>query len=318
MAMNDPITPGDLSAFADGELDSTATMHLLEQMAKDPTLAQKALEAQRLKQAIGRSMQRIVPAPPAELRQHLEQMMLEADHPDQASGSTRLTFPSSESPAPSKASGSPSPRSGSVLEGRLLGLMGRWSPAAAAAVLLLAAVLTRLLPASSAEVFDPDRHVAYPGIIPVSQVDQFMGRHVRCMDQIEPLRESNKFPLQVEQLPSTIEKVIGCKPLSPLDLSALGYTFWKAGECGIPRKKAVHLIYRALPDTGRQDSLSLWMVRDQGQLDIPERQTCLATPENAVHPVIVWRDGGLVYYLVGDAEPLVRTVADSLASATRP
>ncbi len=308
ITMNDPITPDHLSAFADGELDSASTMRLLELMASDPGLARQALDAQKFKQAVGRSMQMQVPPMPADLQARITQIAqsVDADHDQPSQPSAPLAFP----PQPTTAA-TPPPRPPS--QGPLW-FIGRWSPAAIAAMLLIATLVARIVPASTAEVFDPDRHLAYPGIIPVSQVDRFASRHVRCLDQIESLRETTKFPEKVELLPLSVEQVVGCRPGPTLDLSTLGYTFWKAGECGIPQNKAVHLIYRALPDTGRQDSLSLWMVRDDGQLSIEEGQTYLATPESAVHPVIVWRDGGMVYYLVGDAMPLVRNVADQLAT----
>jgi hypothetical protein len=201
-------------------------------------------------------------------------------------------------------------------------------PAAVAAGLLIAALLTRVPPnttaspdagqpvtaVSSAEPFDPLRHVAYPDVLPVAQVDRFMNRHVHCLDKIEALRESTKFPTEIALLPDSIKDAIGSKPYPTLDLSALGYAFWQAGECSIPGSPAVHLMYKALPETGRTDSLSLWIVADDGQLHLQEGKTYLASPENAVHPIIVWRDRGMVYYLVGDARPLVEGAAQQLAS----
>jgi hypothetical protein len=306
--MDDPKMTDNIAAFVDGELDSAAMGRLLEQMAGDPAMTQQALAAYQMKQAIRRSLQSETLETPAKLRSEIATslggMTERGDQPQPAANALTMQA----------ATGSWWAR-GPALR--------RWVPAMAAAVLLLAAVVARIAPGTGGEpgtktggdLLHTVQQPQDPGILPASQVDRFVARHVRCQSQIDKLRESVQFPTEVAMLSGSIETFVGSRPGIALDLTELGYTFWKAGECRIPSSPAVHLIYRAMPQSDRHDSLSLWMERDQGQLaNLEEGKTYRASPDNAVHPTFVWRDGGMIYYLVGDALDAAEPTAMQLAT----
>jgi hypothetical protein len=295
MNMDDLHFFDDAAALVDGELDEPALARVLEKLARDPELARQALAARRLKMAVARQMQGQAPALPDALRQRVAALMDDGPMQSQEAVETRRPVATATSANP-------------------IGRIGRWAPALVAAMLLLAALIARVAPLAT-DMPGPgwDSEASYAAVLPASQMSRFASRHERCQFQRQMIREIADFPTQVERAPASIEAIIGSKPHTTLDLSALGYTFWKAGECGIPGGASVHLMYRATDESLPSKWLSLWIVRDEGQLDMEEGITFVATPPNAAHPIIVWRDNGTIYYLVGDAMPVVRQAAVQLA-----
>ena len=54
-------------------------------------------------------------------------------------------------------------------------------------------------------------------------------------------------------------------------------------------------------ETSGGDAVSLWIVEDKGQLDAIPPGVIHTAGANRPHPVIVWRQGGMIYYLTADS-----------------
>lgn len=271
----------DLMAFADGELDGDAKVELLRQLAERPDDARALVHQQQLRTAVAAAMTHATPAVPDAVRQRIAAM----------------------------ADPSPIAR---------IGFAGRWMPAAVAAVLLFGAVIVlnimlrldqpRMGPQlASAPI---DMH-----LISNETLDRFAGRHVQCTTTPGSLLQAD-WPNNLERLPDAISKYLGAQTNGMLDLSALGYQFAGAGPCRIPGDPSAHLIYHRMTN-GRRESISLWMRPDDNRYDVPQRQIYRVTDPGAAHPVLLWRDNGVIYYLVGDSPLDAERAGDELLSRRR-
>lgn len=279
----------ELAAYADGELDADKRMSMMRRMSADPSATLQTLHQQTLREAVSRSICQHTPATPADLRARIEQLVDSTDD-------------------------SPNTQSGSTDRSAVAGRIGfhRWTPAAVAAALLLAATILFFATPRS----DPSTST----VLAASLVSQFENRHDDCARMREQLYSSQSFPVTAAELPSAIEQTIQVKACPSLDLSEFGYRFWKAGHCNLPGQDGVHLIYNTTgDDSGKDTALSLWIVKDTGRFDhIKPGQ--LHRIESASYPMIVWRHGGMVCFLIGDAAvdqvDRVDQVADYLAHAS--
>jgi hypothetical protein len=258
-----------LAAFADGELDVEQSLGVLEHMAMNPVATRRVMHQQQLRQAVGRTLRAATPAPPAYLRAALE-VKLGAPAANAAADADRGPY--------------------------RLRWLGRWLPLAAAAVLLLASALTlyHARPAASGG------EGAAQTVLAPDLVDKFAARHNGCARALQQLNDAAAFPADLKAMPARLAAYLGTQPYGVLDLSALGYDFWKAGKCILPGPAAVHLIYRR-HDGGARDSLSVWIAADKGQVPIDADKPSLIAGADKPHPMIVWRHEGLVYYIVGDS-----------------
>ncbi len=259
-----------IASFADGELSGHDNLHLLEQSQQDPKVAQRIRHQQQLLRACRRVMREPMGCP-EDLRQRVAAMAEQQEEP------------ADHSPA-------------------VLARIGRWIPAAIAALLLLAAVgVYQAVPHSkpTADLF------------PVSQVDRFDSRHHLCSQTISALISDPDLPNNLDQLPAKLQEKLG-QPVPGLDLSALGYDFQAIGSCSIPGDNAVHLIYKADPATGRHDSISLWIRADDGRLPIEPGRLHASYGSHDDEKLLVWRHGGMVFYLLGDDPSRLEAVAKAL------
>lgn len=266
-----------LTAFADGELDGEQNLLVLKRLAQEPALAERIAGQQRLRKAVGRVMDGPQYKAPAALRDTLVRMSREeapAEDRDPAA-------------APRRSDAGPS----------VLARIGRWLPAAVAALFFIGA----LVALNHANNRDGGRLITAANVLNASLVDQFGNRHFKCSRDITPVHGTDRLPQDLAALPGALSDYFH-QPIDPqvLDLSALGYEFDVAGLCLLPGKGAVHLIYKSQPASGHSDMLSLWMRPFQEGSGIePDRLYTTADPENHF-PMVVWRHGNMVYYLVGD------------------
>ncbi len=276
---------GYLAAFADGELDVEQNLRVLEHMAMDPQSTRRVMHQQQLRQAVGRVIRGDAPGAPADLRGKVEAALADV--------------PATNTPRSTRA-----PRS-------VLAVIGRWAPAAVAAVLLVSA-LTVLRTADSSGPAVAGADVLFSA----AKVQEFGRRHVSCSRMLDRLHGSELFPRQVSQLPGALTAYLGDSGpvLGSLDLTGLGYRFVGAGKCLVPGTGSVHLVYEAAERTARSDSLSLWIRAYDGKTDIEPGKLYTASGPSAVHPVLVWRVGDVVYYLVGDGPEQTRVAAERLRS----
>ena len=292
--MNDH-TPQDerlkLQAFADGELSLNEQGELLQQMSDDPKIAQQVLHQRQLKEACARAQKADSAQCPAELRELVTAMFDEPARDAEPSPAVGQISASDASP--------------------VIGFIGRWAPAAVAAVLLISTVFVWVN-------ISGNQANGNAALLPASMVNQLTGRHVHCaMDPANSLHGDHDLVVnEVGELSSVLAQRFDATGVAGLDLSAIGCEFDAVGPCSIPGENAVHLIYH---DTlNNNQSLSLWI----RPYDPTGARPTPALEDNRVYtiqqddnpPVILWRQGELVYYLTGDG-PVREEIQTSLREA---
>jgi hypothetical protein len=292
LPINDP--DQTLAAFADGELDGERNLQVLKRMAQDPSMARRVAEHQKLRKAVAQAMDDPSMKAPAHLRERIRQLaQSERAQDEQARNVTRPR------PAP--------PQTGSPV----LAVIGRWMPAAVAAVLLIG---TLVVLNQAGVLGGRDRLITPAQVLNASLVDQFGNRHFKCSRNISPMIGTDKFPQNLSALPGALSDYFH-QPIDPgvLNLSSLGYEFDMAGLCVIPGKGAVHMIYKSKAPTGQSDSLSLWLrPYEKGSGIEPDKLYKTADPQKN-YPMLVWRHGDMVYYLVGDSYDAVERAFDAIS-----
>jgi len=287
-----PITTNELlSALADGELDLREHPDALAKLAQDPQAAQRVACLQQLKQACGKAMDRPEMKCPDELADKLRAMGAEQAAKTDQSVQTHAGGATVEP--------RPAPHSGPAVIGRV-GFASRWLPAAVAAVLLIAAGV--MFTASN-----PGGLVGVEGqaaaFLPVEQIDRFTGRHGDCTLDTGLLKNSERFgdASDFNELPGKLADYFQTSTDGlRLSLDGIGYEYQIAGACPVPGEGAVHMVYRHKNDPNR--AISVWLRPvDQRHADLKEGQVYANAGEDLMHPVIYWRQGELLYYLVGDS-----------------
>lgn len=273
-----------LMALADGELDVAERGRVLARLARDREAAAQVLWQQQLRESIGRAMTGSAPSAPHELRDRVEQL-------------------AARTPA-----GSDGPHVTGHARRAPLGRVGAWVPAAVAAVLLVSS-LAVFYAAASRSAGGGDGQ----SVLPASFARRFAQRHVQCSGDIAMLERAEAFPRELSRLPDELTAHFGSRPTPSLDLSALGYDFHAAGLCTLPGRNAVHLVYHAAERTGRHDSISLWMKSYAGTPPIEVGRVYAGPDDASVHPLVLWRDAGMIYFLVGDKQARVEAAAQRLS-----
>ncbi len=278
-----------LAAFADGELDGEHNLEMLKRMAQDPTTAQRVADHQKLRGAVAQAMDDPSMKAPAELRDRIGQLA-------QDEQARRVSKPS---PGPVPTTGSP-----------VLAVIGRWIPAAVAAVLFIGA----LVALNQAGETGPDRLITSAQILNTSMVDQFGDRHFKCARNITPMHGTDRFPQDLTALPGALGEYFD-QPIDQdvLNLSSLGYDFDMAGLCVLPGKGAVHMVYKSQAPTGQTDTLSLWLRPFEQGSGIQDAKLYKTADPTENFPMLVWRHGDMVYYLVGDSYDAVERAFDAIS-----
>jgi anti-sigma factor RsiW len=279
-----------LAAFADGELDGAQNLKVLEMVAKDPALAKRVAQYQELRGAVAKAMDTPSLQAPDALREQIGR--LAAEHESEPPVGSRQTAQTHQGPA-------------------VLAVIGKWLPAAVAAVLLIGTLVTinGVFPAGSPTL------ITQANFLNASLVDQFGSRHFKCSRKISPMYGIDQFPQDLTALPGALTDYFK-QPINAqaLNLSSLGYRFDVAGLCVIPGKGAVHLIYQSKAPTGQAETLSLWLRPfEEGSGIEPDRLYKTASPQENF-PMLVWRHGEMVYYLVGDSTDAVERAFDAISS----
>lgn len=272
-----------LSALADGELDVREHPDALAQIAQDAQASQRVVYQQQLKQACAKAMDTPEMKCPEALAGRLRAMGTQA----QGAGADEALGPTQTQAAPYAG---PS----------VIARIGRWFPAAVAAVLLIAAgvMFSQSNPGTNSGV--GSQAAAF---LPVDQIDRFTGRHGDCSMNLELLYQAEKFgdANGFDELPS---KIAGHFKASTdgmrLSLDGIGYQYELTGACPLPGKGAVHVVYRHKDDAKR--AISLWIKPAETQhAELKPGQVYSVGGSDPLHPIIIWREGNLLYYLVGDS-----------------
>lgn len=285
LPINDP--QQTLAAFADGELDGEHNLQVLRQMAQDPGTAARVAQHQQLRHAVAKAMDDPALTAPAELRQQIRDLA--------------ASVPVQQNQAPQQPSAQGSP---------VLAVIGRWLPTAVAALFFIGALVT---------LYSTDNPTHAPlitqaNVINASLIDQFGTRHFKCSRNITPMADADKFPKDIKALPGVLSDYFDQSVSADvLDLSSLGYRYDMAGICIVPGQGAVHLIYQSTAPNGSHNSLSLWLRPfEQGSGIQPDRLYTAAEPKSNF-PMLVWRHGNMVYYLVGDSYDAVEQAFDAIS-----
>lgn len=301
-----------VAAFADGELDLEQTIEVLSRLTIDPGTTARVEHQQRLREAVCRVMQgpecKDNPTRcPEALRREIEKVCREAAAAE--TGNRNTASGMGVTGVPGEAAGG---RAAHARRPSVIASIGRWFPlAAAAAVLIVGAAGLFLAQSAGVEPF-------HSRLLSPALAERFDARHTACSSDVSELYQHVKFPDDVAALPEAVAGVIdhGVEGLAPLDLSVMGYRYVQAGRCEIPGTPAVHVVYHATDadaSTGSAESMSLWITPDRGQLDAlePGRLYVARVPDTG-HPLMLWREDGLFYYLLGETMPTVESAANLL------
>lgn len=291
-----------LSAFADGELDVEQSLKVLEQLAMDPATTHRVIHQQQLRKAVARCLAEPAHCPEA-LRAKLAATITQA------------------TPGPAPAVGSTADARG--ITGRrsiLTRPLGLWAPLATAAILLIGTMVLLLEFGRGGAAVGPavgrGGYALVPAgtsLLPPERVAAFSSRHVRCANSLAELFRKDEFPQDVQALPAAVNRHIGNTPNHPLDLSRIGYRYDVAGVCTLPGQGSVHILYRATPESGHRDRLSLWIrAADEHAPRVEPGRVYVVADTSQPHPMLLWRDGDLLYYLMGDAGERVQAAAAAL------
>ncbi len=292
-----------LAAFADGELDGAQNLEVLKRLKEDPATAGRVENQQKLRQAVAAAMDGPEFKAPAALRDQLMQL---AKSTPAESGSD--TEPASEQQV--------SDTSGHAGGSSVLAVIGRWIPAAVAAILLIGALVVFNQNNNSYRLGDTPNLINASNVLNASIVDQFGDRHFKCARHMAKMHGVDKLPQNLTELPGALSEYFH-EPINPevLDFSELGYEFDVAGLCLIPGKGAVHVVYQSKASTGQTDSLSLWMRPNEEGTSIEPDKLYASKATEETYPMVVWHHGDMVYYLVGDNHETVERAFDLIRTS---
>lgn len=268
-----------LAAMADGELDLRENPEALAKIAQDPKAAERVAYQQQLRDACAKAMDRPEMKCPDDLAAKLRSMGME-DAAATASTSAPSTTTDYQGPA---------------VVGRIGGL-SRWVPSAVAAVLLIAAAVVF----TSANPGTPGIGADTVAFAP----DRFSGRHGDCSLDLSLLKGSEKFgdATEFNQLPGKLADHFQASTDGlQLSLDGIGYAYQLTGACPLPGKGAVHVVYRHKDTPSKAISLWVMPVKEQHKGFEEGQVYSKASEDDVMHPVIYWRQGDMLYYLVGDS-----------------
>lgn len=269
-----------LLALADGELDFRDQPQILAKIAEDPKAAHRLAHEQRLKQACSKAMDGPEMKCPNELAGKL--LAMAGDGSKKAPTSAQPTQPQQAPYA-----GPPA-----------IAKIGRWVPAAIAAVLLLAAgVMFNQASTGSSGI-----NTSAAAFLSADQIQNLTGRHFDCAERPDRLKNPTQFGgNDFEQLPGKLSDYFNTNTdMLSLNLDGIGYDYQLTGTCSMPGSGAVHIVYHKHEDP--KQSISVWIVPTKPEHDkLEEDRVYSEVGDDLLRPVIFWRDGGLLYYLVGDS-----------------
>ena len=261
-----------LLAVADGELDFADQPEVLSFIAADPKAAHRLAYEQRLKQACSKAMNGPEMKCPNELAGKLLAMAGDGGSKKQAKQTAYVGPP-------------------------VIARIGRWVPAAVAAVLLVAAGVL-FSQANNAPSFNTQA----VSFLEPGQIKNLTGRHFDCAERPDRLKNPDQFGgSDFEQLPGKLSDYFNTQANTlSLNLDGIGYDYQLAGTCSLPGSGAVHIIYHKHNDPTR--SISVWIVpANDMHGKLQEGRVYAEVGEDLLRPVIFWRKSGLLYYVVGDS-----------------
>lgn len=303
-----------LAAFADGELDVEQNLRVLEYLKMHPQATARVTHQHELRKRVDRALREGSTPAPVALRQMIQS--LSAQTPSGADG----VPPSREVVDTARADAAPvqlkihnsTVAAAAMAQAGLptvLARLRRWTPAIAAALLAAAAIITWQINRGGNKSIDQplppivQQPLLRSDLLETRRVVGMGRRHEDCAARIDKLVRAEQFGSEISQVPVKIAEFLQREEgVGPLDLTTLGYQFAGAGECSAPGAKAVHVVYRSIPGSGHNDSMSLWIRADaEHKVDVALGKVYAANDPADPHPILIWRRGNVVYYLVGEA-----------------
>ena len=271
-----------LTAFADGELDAAGNLAVLRHVAAHPEALAAVQEQQQLRLVARRAVRGGTPPVGDDLRRRIEAMAASPAGPTEP---LRLTAP--------------------LRSRRTWGASTGWLAAAAAVALLLSGgVIGRMTGDRPAVNVQPTPG----GLIPASLARSVTFTHVDCSRMPADAHAASVVEIKPD-LVAPLELDLHRDAPYP-DLSSIGYRFVGAGPCAHPVEDAVHLLYRST-DPGVQNTLSVFVrpyrADDETAPKMEPGRLYEVAGQSDPHPLLAWRTGRLVYFLVGNnMEPVER------------
>lgn len=191
-----------------------------------------------------------------------------------------------------------------------LPLAKQWWLAAAAAVVLVVGMVWYM---SGSPRGGPMRQrssgpapQAVPASLLVRAVAWVEGQHEGCAEFGPLFEQKMTVRTQAEAVATAVEllnKIPTVLDLKSEALRGAGYRFAGLGPCSVPGKgRSVHLLYK--PDESAATGVpvvSLFVQEDTGEIDVEPGAVLVRRPvagsDSKLH-LLIWREGGLVYYLV--------------------
>ena len=189
----------------------------------------------------------------------------------------------------------------------------RWLPAAAAAVLALAA--TALVRFAISQKNQDVTLASHSGKtppqpsqwqVPVALASAATDVHRHCSAMKNHFVD-RRFPRDLRALPGPAREFFGGRYAGVPDLTAIGYEFAGAAPCPIPGGKTLHVLYRSIAHPTLH--LSVFLQAYTGQITIDDDKAYTAAGSENAPPMVVWRTDDLIYYLVGDVPGAVQQTA---------
>lgn len=283
----------DLSAFADGELDSAETDRLLPRLAADPAAVLALRRLQQLSVAARRTIREHTPAPSAALREKLQQLI---DNPIPI-----------DAPIPPESPARPDPL-------RTTRLLWAILPRAAAAVILVACGMWigRHLALLAVTPTTPDPITTTADVIPAAVVAQAEEVHGFCSRLAQGLHSAG-YPADVAPLASSVEQDLHSDHPYP-NLLPIGYRYRGAGPCGEPLGGMVHLLYRSVRP-GSVKAVSVFVQTWHNQYPVEPGRFYTVSVASSPFPMLAWRTDRVLYFLLADDAQTEKAAAALIGGA---
>jgi len=288
-AMTDPLDQDNireyLTAFADGELDATQILAVLDYIRAQPETLDLIMQQQKLRVAALRTIRATAPPVPAALCERIAALAaaesIEPEPARAAVAATRWTRP-------------PWLASVAALLFLVIGLgigfavLGPWGGASEKNV------------AAAPQPYD----------VPPTTVAAVTAVHVDC-SRFAAHRHDGRIRKDLGELSAAIKQDFSGEAPYP-DLSAMGYKLVGAGPCRKPLEGTVHLLYRStVKDVN--DTLSIFVQSIDAQTKLEPGRFYLVSDPASAHPMFAWRTARAAYFLVGDEMETTERARGALA-----
>ncbi len=280
--------PEYLTAFADGELNATEILVVLEYIKAEPRALDVLMEQQHLRVAAMRAVLKHTPPVPAALSEHIADLA-------SAAASQSISKPP------------PEPRARMAWRFWLTSLAAMLCLVAGIAIGYMAPrppIGTKENVAVAPEAYD----------VPPSVVAAVTGVHVDCSRFAARLRPG-AFPKELGAISAAVQEDFSRNEPYP-DLSPIGYRFIDAGPCRKPLANTAHLVYQS---TARNvtDKISIFVQPLAAHPQLEPGKFYLVSDADSPHPMFALRTSRAVYFLVGDEAEITERARGVLAVVTR-